>query len=279
MPYFSFSVTERGDSPRSLRLNQSMSQRPHCEANSACLRRHPAVRWSSWPPSRSVTSAVWNSMISPLRFPTEMHQEVAGLAGEFFSANAHVDTILVVNSCARGRAVAGSDLDLAVLITAAAASQEVQSLTTLWQKFIATQPLAIHRFRSTGRFNQVHLDVFDGRMVPSVWDDGGGPDDFEVEIGNRLAYAVPLHDAGAYFRQLQSQWLPYYRAGSPTESAGNGARGVRSGFGSHPFLPEPGLVTSRPLIAYTRRSRNSCRRSFWRDAPTRSPTTSGFASR
>ena len=149
------------------------------------------------------------SMISPLRFPTETHQEVAELAGQFFSAHAHVDTVLVVNSCARGCGVAGSDLDLAVLITAAAASQEVQSLTTLWQKFIATQPL-IHRFQGTGRFNRVHLDVFDGRMVPSVWDDGGGPDYFEVEIGNRLAYAVPLHEAGAYFRQLQSQWLPYY---------------------------------------------------------------------
>ena len=148
-------------------------------------------------------------MISPLRFPTELHREVSELVKDFFSAYEHVDTILVVNSCARGRAVAGSDLDLAVLITPAAASQEVQSLTTLWQKFIATQPL-IHRFRSTGRFNQVHLDVFDGRVIPTVWDDGGGPDYFEVEIGNRLAYAVPLHEAGAYFRQLRSQWLPYY---------------------------------------------------------------------
>src|SRR6187401_3385626 len=70
------------------------------------------------------------SMISPLRFPTELHREVAELAGDFFSAHTHVDTILVVNSCARGCAVAGSDLDLAVLITAAAVSQEVQSLTT-----------------------------------------------------------------------------------------------------------------------------------------------------
>jgi hypothetical protein len=148
-------------------------------------------------------------MISPLRFPTESHQEVAELAWDFFSAHAQVDTILAVNSCARGRAVAGSDLDLAVLIMPTAATQEIQSLTTLWQKFMATQPL-IHRFRSTGRFRQVHLDVFDGRMVPTVWDDGGGPDYFEVEIGNRLAYAVPLHEAGAYFRQLQSQWLPYY---------------------------------------------------------------------
>ena len=148
-------------------------------------------------------------MISPLKFPTELHREVAELAGDFFSAHAQVDTILVVNSCARGRAVTGSDLDLAVLIMPTEASQEVQSLTTLWQEFIATQPL-IHRFRSTSRFTQVHLDVFDGRMVPTVWDDGGGPDYFEVEIGNRLVYAAPLHEVGAYFRQLQSQWLPYY---------------------------------------------------------------------
>src|SRR6476469_9400645 len=148
-------------------------------------------------------------MISPLRFPTVLHREVAELAGDFLSAHASVDTILVVNSCARGRAVAGSDLDLAVLIMPAAASQEVQSLTKLWQEFIAAQPL-LDQFRRTGRFTQVHVDVFDGRMVPTVWDDGGGSDYFEVEIGNRLAYAAPLHQVGKYFRQLQSQWLPYY---------------------------------------------------------------------
>src|SRR4029453_13273611 len=42
---------------------------------------------------------------------------------------------------------------------------------------------------------------------------GGGPDSFEIEIGNRLAYAAPLGEVGAYFRQLQSQWLPYYKEG------------------------------------------------------------------
>jgi predicted nucleotidyltransferase len=149
------------------------------------------------------------SMISPLRFPTELHREVADLARDFFAAHAQVDTILVVNSCARGRAVAGSDLDMAVLIKPTAPSQEVQSLTMKWNQFMATQPM-VHRFRSSSRFTQVHVDVFDGRMAPSVWDDGGGPDSFEVEIGNRVAYAAPLEGAGMYFRQLQSQWLPYY---------------------------------------------------------------------
>src|SRR5215467_507971 len=148
-------------------------------------------------------------MISPLKFPTALHQEVADLARNFFSSHASVDTILVVNSCARGRAVAGSDLDMAVLITPTAPSQEVQSLTLKWQQFMATQPV-VHRFRSTGRFTQVHVDVFDGRMVPTVWDDGGGPDSFEVEIGNRLVYGAPLGGAGMYLRELRSQWLPYY---------------------------------------------------------------------
>ena len=131
------------------------------------------------------------------------------MAKEFFSAHGHVDTILVVNSCARGRAVPGSDLDLAILLTPAATNQAVQSLETTWQEFSAAHPL-IRRFRSTSRFTQVHVDVFDGRITSTVWDDGGGPDNFEVEIGNRLVYAAPFHAAGAYFRQLQSQWLPYY---------------------------------------------------------------------
>ena len=148
-------------------------------------------------------------MTSPLRFPTALHREVAELARDFFSSHGRVDTILVVNSCARGRAVAGSDLDMAVLLTPTAPSQEIQSLTKKWEQFVATDP-KVHQFRSTGRFTQVHVDVFDGRMMPTVWDDGGGPDSFEIEIGNRIAYAAPFTEAGGYFRQLQSQWLPYY---------------------------------------------------------------------
>jgi len=79
-------------------------------------------------------------MMSPLGFPTALHREVADLAGNFLSSHASVDTILVVNSCALGRAVAGSDLDMAVLIKPTAPSQEVQSLTMKWQQFMATDP-------------------------------------------------------------------------------------------------------------------------------------------
>ena len=53
-----------------------------------------------------------------------------------------------------------------------------------------------------GPFAGVHLDLFDGRWTPSVWDAGGGPDAFETEIGNRVAHAVPLWERDGAFAAL-----------------------------------------------------------------------------
>ena len=148
-------------------------------------------------------------LVARLGFPTGLHQQAAELAGHFFSARAEVDTVLVVNSCARGLATSDSDVDLAVLVNPDASLETIQGLEAAWQALKTEHPL-IRQFQAAGRFTQVHLDVFDGRFAPPVWDDGGGPDTFEVEIGNRIAYAAPLDVPGPYFRELQARWLPYY---------------------------------------------------------------------
>jgi predicted nucleotidyltransferase len=147
--------------------------------------------------------------MSSLGFPTTLHQQVAEVANEFFTGQPHVDTVLVVNSCARGQASLESDLDLAVLVTPTATVQDVQSLETRWRAFAMAEPVVLE-FQQSGRFTRLHVDVFDGHFAPTVWDDGGGPDSFEIEIGNRLEYAVPLGERGLHFQQLQAQWLPYY---------------------------------------------------------------------
>jgi predicted nucleotidyltransferase len=148
-------------------------------------------------------------MDSKLSFPTILHQQLAESVSNFFMDQLQVDTALVVNSCARGQATPESDLDLAVLVSPIATAQDILGLEISWKEFLATQPLVL-KFKQSNPFACVHLDFFNGEMTPSVWDDGGGPDSFELEIGNRLAYAVPLHDAGPFFQQLQSYWLPYY---------------------------------------------------------------------
>ncbi len=145
-------------------------------------------------------------MQPPLRFPTPLHEQVARLVERYFSEIAGVDTILVVNSCARGKATPESDLDMAVLVTP---ENDVQRLESTWHAYASTQPTLADFLRS-GRFAALHLDVIDGHFVPVQWDDGGGPDTFEIEVGNRIAYSAPLSAPGPYFEQLRASWLPYY---------------------------------------------------------------------
>ena len=142
-------------------------------------------------------------------FPTPLHEQAAECAFRFFEPLAGVDSVLVVNSCARGQAVADSDLDMNVLMRQDVPDEEVARLETLWRVELAENEM-LRRYRASGEHAHVHLDLVHGRFVPETWDDGGGPDGFEIGIGNLLAYGAPLHAAGPYFRQLQGQWLPYY---------------------------------------------------------------------
>lgn len=148
-------------------------------------------------------------MNNRIKFPTPLHEKMAEVAAAFFTSRPQVDTLLVVNSCARGQATPESDLDMAVLVKPETAPEEVHTLEAEWTRHLSTHPLTA-QYRRSGRFAQVHLDVITAQYVPTVWDDGGGPDYFEVEIGNQVAHSAPLGEAGAYFKALQARWLPYY---------------------------------------------------------------------
>jgi hypothetical protein len=119
------------------------------------------------------------------------------------------EAVLLVNSCARGTATADSDIDVAILVSPDLASSERQALEAAWSHHYDGHVL-FRQFEATGHFTRVHLDIFDGRWEPTIWDDGGGPDTLEIEVGNRVAHAVSLWERGASFAELQSRWLPYY---------------------------------------------------------------------
>lgn len=143
------------------------------------------------------------------KFPTELHEETAKLVRDYFMQSTMIDTVLVVNSCARGQAAAESDLDFAILIKPGIPSAERIKIENAWQSYMKTEP-TFSEFEKSGPFVQLHLDTIDGIYQPSTTEKGGPIDYFEIEIGNQICYSAPMSHAGSYFKELQNKWLPYY---------------------------------------------------------------------
>ena len=141
-------------------------------------------------------------------FPTSIHQEAADAIVDF-SMSLPIQAVLAVNSCARGTAIPESDLDIALLIDPEMSASDRKLLDQAWNQRYSSEPV-FRELERLSRFARVHLDVFDGRWAAEAWDDGGGPDSFEIEIGNRVAYSVALLERGRAFADLRAGWLPYY---------------------------------------------------------------------
>jgi len=142
-------------------------------------------------------------------FPTLLHQAVAELVRDYFLQISNVDTILIVNSCARGVAVPESDLDIAILMNPGTTPVEIGNMETDWLKFSSSHP-TILRYKGSNQFAHVHLDIINGVYTPKNIEVGEPIDYFEVEIGNQIRYSAPMGNAGAHFQKLQNSWLPYY---------------------------------------------------------------------
>ena len=142
-------------------------------------------------------------------FPTDLHQDTAELVRDYFLEISDVDTILVVNSCARGQAVPESDLDFAILIKPDTTPAEIKNIEAAWQIYSKTLP-ALLKFKQSHKFAHLHLDIINGSYTPSIIEEGEPVDYFEVEIGNQICYSATMNNAGSYFQELQKKWLPYY---------------------------------------------------------------------
>jgi len=143
------------------------------------------------------------------KFPTALHEATAAIVCDYFSNFPATDTVLVVNSCARGHAAPESDLDFAVLVKPGTGREEVNKMEQEWQTYSETQP-TILEYKRLSRFAHLHLDVIDGTYTPTILEVGVASDYFEIEIGNQVCYSAPLGKAGDFFKELQNKWLPYY---------------------------------------------------------------------
>ncbi len=150
-------------------------------------------------------------LLSP-RYPTPEHERAAAAAVAFFAGRAESEAALLCASCARGKASPDSDVDLAVLVRPEVAADDRQALERAWRAFAAREPV-FAALAAVGKYAQVGLELFDGRFAPQGRGWTSGPDAFELEIGNSLAYSVPLWERGGrsgYLAALRARWLPYY---------------------------------------------------------------------
>jgi len=142
-------------------------------------------------------------------FPTTLHKDAANVVYEYFSRISDIDTVLAVNSCARGQAVEDSDLDFAILAKSEIGVNTITAIQKNWDRF-SSENRRINEYKASSKFAHLHLDVISGEYMPTILELGVASDYFEIEIGNQIAYSAPMGDLGPYFRSLQEKWLPYY---------------------------------------------------------------------
>ena len=142
-------------------------------------------------------------------FPTILHKDTAESVRDYFVHDPRVDTVLLVNSCARARAVPESDLDFAILVKTTVTPMEILTIETDWNSYAQSQPV-IAKYKQSGPYAHLHLDVITGQYTPKILESGEPIDFFEIEIGNQICHSLPMNSAGPYFQELQKKWLPYY---------------------------------------------------------------------
>ncbi|MBN1761127.1 MAG: hypothetical protein JW863_22555 [Chitinispirillaceae bacterium] len=144
-------------------------------------------------------------------YPTAAHETTAASVTGYFSKIPDVSAILLTCSCARGKASKDSCLDLAVLLHPEMEIGRRKEIIAGWESEHRSNE-RYRTFREVGAYTHIDLEFIDGIFNEGYHDWTTGPDEFELEIGNFIAYAKPLHVNDDYFAALQSRWLPYYDA-------------------------------------------------------------------
>jgi hypothetical protein len=137
-------------------------------------------------------------------FPSPEHEAAAWAAVEFVSTLDEAEGISVVGSCARRPDA--NDLDLSVLVADASARARVEAAFAAF----AAKSDVMAELAALGPFIEVDLGAITGEFGPGPRSWTSGPDDFEVAVGNEVAYSVPLWQRGGRLDDLRNRWLPYY---------------------------------------------------------------------
>jgi len=142
-------------------------------------------------------------------FPSAEHKCASETIVEHFSRIKEVESVILMGSCARGKATRDSCLDMLILVQPEILTRRKDALQERWQAFYESEPV-FKKLTKVGEYSHVDLEFVDGCFVPKPRGWTSGPDEFELDIGNTLVYSVPLFERDSYLKGLKAKWLPYY---------------------------------------------------------------------
>jgi predicted nucleotidyltransferase len=138
------------------------------------------------------------------QFPSAVHARAAQSATEFLASCDEVDAVMVVGSCAR-RSDA-NDLDISALV---ASSASVSTVEARLAEFVAGRP-EFEALTALGPFVEIDFHALSGEFEPGPRSWTTGPDAFELDLGNEVAYSRLLWERNGRLSRLRSDWLPFY---------------------------------------------------------------------
>ncbi|MBN1696180.1 MAG: hypothetical protein JW881_01590 [Spirochaetales bacterium] len=144
-------------------------------------------------------------------FPTKEHKDSADAVLSFFKRFDFISSVLLTCSCARGKSVPASCVDIGVLLKPDVYRRHKDELERQWNEFNTNNPV-IMKMLVHGRFAHMDVDIitgdYDDKNYCHHW--MSGPDSFELDIGNNIRYSLALHSNDDYYETLRRTWLPYY---------------------------------------------------------------------
>jgi hypothetical protein len=150
-----------------------------------------------------------NIAITELIFPADAHRNSARECALFFARFRETEAVLLTCSCARGKAVKDSCVDIAILYHPDTSTDLIQEMKAAWNNEYSSNDVYA-QLKRTGKYSMIDLDFIDGNINEGIHEWTSGPDSLELEIGNYLAYSRPIYTSSTYFNELRLKWLPYY---------------------------------------------------------------------
>ena len=129
-------------------------------------------------------------------YPSIYHQKAAEKFAAFFYTRFGVDAILLVNSCARGKASPDSCLDLAVILTPAAFKPARAVFENDWEAFYHHEPVFAD-LEKCGVHPNIEPYFCDGNFSTLEHSWTSRPDEFEQEIEAVFADVYISNSVGA----------------------------------------------------------------------------------